>query len=685
MRHKTGAIAAAVNPHITSVLYVTAVLLTAIGFLMIASLTYSHPIEDDQIRTVMRAAGSISGTVIDARSGKPVSYANVVLVGTKLGGMTATDGSFLITGVPYGKYTVKVTMMGYEVAEKKGVRVKPGKTTKVDFKMKFEIVGQTQEILVEAEVRRIEVKDSDVSYGMTSDGLHVRGGRHKVCSAPLAGGVSFPCIPNRYVRPDNTEEYAHIEENRFMDAMTSPQSTFSIDVDAASYANVRRFINQNMFPQRDAVRIEELINYFDYDYESPDGDVPFSVALEYGNCPWNEDHKLVHIGLQGKELTEEERRPSNLVFLIDVSGSMGSPNKLPLLRQAFKLLVAQLGADDQVSIVVYAGSAGLVLPATRGACTRTIKDAIDRLQSGGSTAGGQGIKLAYKVAMDNFIEEGNNRVILATDGDFNVGISSTSELVQYIEGKRDEGIFLTVLGFGMGNYKDNRLEQLADKGNGNHAYIDNLMEARKVLVNEVTSTLYTIARDVKIQVEFNPAKVESYRLIGYENRKLANEDFKDDRKDAGEIGAGHTVTALYEILPASGASVKKDELRYQDRRISGDGRRGDEILLVKIRYKELDRDSSIEISEVLRDRPSRFSRTSDAFRFSAAVAMYGMILRNSGHMGDAELEDVVGIARGAKGKDHFQYRAEFITIVEKTMTLMELGATNEPLNRRRAQ
>ncbi len=707
MRCKTEVIATAAKPHINPTIHIGTVILVVAAFLMVASSVFSHPAEGDEIRTVMRATGNISGTVTDASDGKPLPYANVVLVGTKMGGMTLLDGSFLITRVPYGKYTVKVMMMGYKVADKTKVRVKIGKTTEVHFKLTEEIVGQTQEILVEAEVKRIEIRDSDVSYKVSSheieelpcndmvqalalkggivrtgDGLHVRGGR-------ISGSVSYKrhCrpVPNRYVRPDNTEEYAHIEENRFMDAMTSPQSTFSIDVDAASYANVRRFINQEMFPYRDAVRIEELINYFDYDYESPDGDVPFSVALEYGDCPWNEDHKLVHIGLQGKELTDEERRPSNLVFLIDVSGSMDSPNKLPLLRKAFKLLAAQLDADDQVSIVVYAGSAGLVLPPTSGGCTRTIRDAIDRLQAGGSTAGGQGIKLAYKVAKDNFIEDGNNRVILATDGDFNVGISNTSELVQYIEGKRDEGIFLTVLGFGMGNYKDNRLEQLADKGNGNHAYIDNLMEARKVLVNEVTSTLYTIAKDVKIQVEFNPAKVESYRLIGYENRKLATEDFKDDKKDAGEIGAGHTVTALYEILPASGTSAKKDELRYQERRISGDGRVKDEVLLVKIRYKELDSDSSIEISKVLRDRPSRFSRTSDAFRFSAAVTMYGMILRNSEHRGEVDLDDVARIARGAKGKDHFQYRAEFISMVEKTMTLMELGATNEAMNRQQAR
>ncbi|MEZ4766318.1 MAG: von Willebrand factor type A domain-containing protein, partial [Calditrichia bacterium] len=331
-----------------------------------------------------------------------------------------------------------------------------------------------------------------------------------------------------------TEEYSRITESGFREVIASPMSTFAADVDAASYANARRFIMRNQMPHPDVVRTEEFVNYFDYDYPQPEGDHPLSINIEYGECPWNSDNQLVHIGLRGKEIAKSDQKASNLVFLIDVSGSMKSPDKLPLLKESFKMLVDNLSPEDRIAMVVYAGNAGLVLPATDGNEKRKIIDALDELQAGGSTAGGEGIQLAYKVAKENFIKNGNNRVILATDGDFNVGISNTAELVRFIEKKRDDGIFLTVLGFGSGNYKDNRLQELADRGNGNHAYIDNILEAKKVLVNEITATLFTIAKDVKIQVEFNPAKVKSYRLIGYENRRLNTEDFTDDKKDAGE-------------------------------------------------------------------------------------------------------------------------------------------------------
>ncbi|MCK4825883.1 VWA domain-containing protein, partial [bacterium] len=345
------------------------------------------------------------------------------------------------------------------------------------------------------------------------------------------------------------EEYDRIYENRYLDALNNPLSTFSIDVDTASYSNIRRFIKNNQFPLKDAVGIEEMINYFSYDYLLPKKKYPFSINTEISSCPWNQAHHLVHIGLQGKKLETKQLPPSNLVFLLDVSGSMQSPSKLPLLQTAFKLLVRELGENDRVSIVVYAGAAGLVLPSTSTRQKDKIIEAIDKLRAGGSTAGGAGIKLAYKVAEDNFIENGNNRIILATDGDFNIGISSTSALVRFVEEKRKKGIFLTTLGFGMGNYKDGRMEQLADKGNGNYYYIDNLLEAKKVFIDDMRGTLFTIAKDVKIQIEFNPAKVKAYRLIGYENRMLKKEDFADDTKDAGELGAGHTVTALYEIIP----------------------------------------------------------------------------------------------------------------------------------------
>ncbi|MDP5016876.1 MAG: VWA domain-containing protein, partial [Dolichospermum sp.] len=355
------------------------------------------------------------------------------------------------------------------------------------------------------------------------------------------------------------------------------------------YSNMRRFITQGQLPPKDAVRIEELINYFTYNYPQPTGNKPFSVTTEVTAAPWNPQHKLVQVGLQGKRLESETLPPSNLVFLIDVSGSMGEADKLPLVQQSLKLLVNKLRPEDRVSLVVYAGNAGVVLPATPGNQKTKILAAIDRLQAGGSTAGGQGIELAYKIAKQNFLKSGNNRVILATDGDFNVGVSSDAELTRLIEQKRDQGIFLTVLGFGTGNYKDGKMEQLADKGNGNYAYIDTLLEAKKVLVNDIRGTLFTIAKDVKIQVEFNPAKVQAYRLIGYENRLLQNQDFNDDKKDAGEIGSGHSVTALYEIIPTGTKSDVKlpevDPLRYQRSGVTATDTADNEIMLVKLRYK----------------------------------------------------------------------------------------------------
>ncbi len=387
----------------------------------------------------------------------------------------------------------------------------------------------------------------------------------------------------------NTEEYNQIEEQPFLLVKNSPLSTFSIDVDTASYSNVRRFLNNRELPPADAVRIEEMINYFTSDYPYPQGNIPFSVTTEISQAPWQKQHKLVLVGLQGKPIAKENLPPSNLVFLIDVSGSMDEPNKLPLLKSAFSLLVQQLEKKDTVSIVVYAGAAGVVLPPTPGNQKSKILAAINNLEAGGSTAGGEGIQLAYKLAKDNFFKSGNNRVILATDGDFNVGVSSEGELVKLVEQYRNDNIFLTVLGFGMGNYKDNKMEQLANKGNGNYAYIDNSQEANKVLVSEMGANLLTIAKDVKIQVEFNPAKVQAYRLIGYDNRRLNDRDFNDDQKDAGELGAGHSVTALYEIIPVGVNSdiVNKtniDPLRLANSAKGEDsqGYRGDFIELVKI-------------------------------------------------------------------------------------------------------
>ncbi|HRV95825.1 MAG TPA: VWA domain-containing protein [Anaerolineae bacterium] len=472
-------------------------------------------------------------------------------------------------------------------------------------------------------------------------------------------------------RPDfNTEAYDYIEENSFLEAMSNPLSTFSIDVDTASYSNARRFLNNSQLPPVDAVRIEEFINYFNYDYPQPDGEHPFAIVTELSTSPWNANHQLVHIGIQGQQVDKEALPDSNLVFLLDVSGSMNDANKLPLLKQGFRLLVDQLTERDRVSIVVYAGAAGLVLPSTSGADQAAILAAIDRLEAGGSTAGGAGIQLAYNQAQENFIPGGNNRIILATDGDFNVGASSDSELVRMIEQKRDAGIFLTILGFGTGNYKDAKMEQLADKGNGNYAYIDTIREAKKVLVSEMAGTLLTIAKDVKIQIEFNPAKVKAYRLVGYENRLLAKEDFVDDTKDAGELGAGHTVTALYEIIPASADEKVRPtaELKYQESTLSNQAQ-GDELLTVKFRYKRPDGNQSIEMVSPLMDSATPLSDTSTNFRFSAAVAEFGLLLRDSTYKGDAGYEQVLELAQGSLGPDVEGYRTEFVNLVETAQLL----------------
>lgn len=471
--------------------------------------------------------------------------------------------------------------------------------------------------------------------------------------------------PGYYIQPYfNTEEYDRIYENQFLKSIDKPLSTFSIDVDAASYSNMRRFIMSNSLPPKDAVRIEEMINYFTYDYKPPDNGDPFSITTEIGTCPWNNKHKLAHIGLQGMTVSMDSLPPSNLVFLLDVSGSMNSPAKLPLLKMAMKMLVKNLRAEDNIAITVYAGAAGLVLPSTPGNKKDRIIGALDKLQAGGSTAGGAGIRLAYKTAKENFIKGGNNRVILATDGDFNVGASSDGQLVRMIEEKRKDGIFLTVLGFGTGNYKDSKMEKLADKGNGNYTYIDNILEAKKVLVSEMGGTLLTIAKDVKIQVEFNPARVQAYRLIGYENRKLKDEDFNNDTKDAGELGAGHSVTALYEIIPKG---IKADlpdidELKYQSHSMNKEAKTSKELLTVKFRYKAPDGDKSRLLVKALKDYTTK--RDSQNLQFSTAVAGFGMLLRDSKHKGDLTYKKVLDMAKAGKGKDVNGYRAEFIRLVE---------------------
>lgn len=470
----------------------------------------------------------------------------------------------------------------------------------------------------------------------------------------------------RYNPQFNTEQYNRIYENEFLEVAQNPLSTFSIDVDTASYSNARRFLNNNQMPPADAVRIEEMINYFTYDYPKPTGEDPFSITTKAAVCPWEPEHELVLVGLQGKTFEAQNIPPSNLVFLMDVSGSMNEPNKLPLLKSSFRLLVNQLRDEERVAIVVYAGNAGLVLESTPGSDKQRILDAIDRLQAGGSTAGGAGIQLAYKIAKENFIKGGNNRVVLATDGDFNVGVSSDGELTRIIEEKRKDGIFLTVLGFGTGNYKDSKMEQLADKGNGNYYYIDTLNEGKKVLVSELGSTLFTIAKDVKIQIEFNPSQVKAYRLIGYENRILAKEDFNDDTKDAGELGAGHTVTAMYEIVPVDSAEAfsSVDKLAYQKTEVLPSG----DLMTVKLRYKDPDGEMSKLIQQTVQAEDVSAEPAGD-FQFASAAAEFGLVLRGSKFKGNASYEHVLKAANASKGKDAYGYRAEFIDLVGKAQAL----------------
>ncbi len=487
----------------------------------------------------------------------------------------------------------------------------------------------------------------------------------------------LPELNSNEIQPQPAgEDYNSITENRFLGVEANPLSTFSIDVDSASYSNMRRFLNDGIIPLPDAIRIEELINYFHYDYPQPDPecDCPFFTVAELSEAPWNEQHKLVHVGIQGREIATEDLPPSNLVFLLDVSGSMSSPDKLPLLKSAFQLLVQELDGNDRVSIVVYAGSAGVVLDPTSGLDKQTILEALERLEAGGSTAGGQGIQLAYALAEETFIPDGNNRVILATDGDFNVGVSSESALVRLIEEKRDQAIFLTVLGFGTGNLQDSKMEQIANHGNGNYAYIDSVAEARKVLVQELGATLLTIAKDVKIQIEFNPAKVQAYRLIGYENRILAAEDFNDDTKDAGELGAGHSVTALYEIIPAGVEAdvdlTEVDDLRYQPTPVEPAADFSDELMLLKLRYKDPTADTSKLLATPVVDQGIPLERTSPDFRFSAAVAGFGMVLRDSDYKGAATPLMIEQLATEALGPDLEGYRSEFLELVQRYQGLI---------------
>lgn len=626
--------------------------------------------------SLFQKTGFIKGKLSDDQTQEAIPYCTVLLqkdsAGKTITVMSQTtnmDGEFIFKNVPLGNYNVTANYIGYTSKLMKDITVKEGKTTYITLPLKqsanklqeVEIVSYTVPIVEQdkksgATITRHEYKSLSVDEVMAAPST---GNYQAEYEGPMRGARSGSA------KDFNTEEYSKITDNEFKDAQKDPLSTFSIDVDKASYSNARRFITGGQLPPADAVRVEEFINYFPYSYSQPEGSDPFSISTQYLECPWNSNHNLIHIGIQGKELNMDKAVASNLVFLLDVSGSMEDANKLPLLKSGLKLLIDQMRPEDKVSIVVYAGAAGVVLPPTSGNHKERIADALEKLNAGGSTAGGEGIILAYKLAKESFIPHGNNRVILATDGDFNVGASSDGELIRLIEKQRESGVFLTVLGFGSGNYKDSKMEQLADKGNGNYAYIDNLLEAKKIMVKEMGGTLFTIAKDVKIQIEFNPSKVKAYRLVGYENRMLNKEDFNDDKKDAGELGAGHNLTAIYEIIPAGSTELlaSVDSLKYQ-KVIPQVKSNSNDVMTIKFRYKEPNGTTSKLITEILEDKKGSFLAASEDCHFALAVAEFGMILRDSQFKGEANYKSVLKIAKASKGKDDDGYRAEFIRLVE---------------------
>jgi len=646
---------------------------TAAGLFLLAAFLISATVQPN---FTFSETGKLTGEVVDFENGEPIPFVKVTIENSSYTDLTDLDGKFQFNNLPSGDYKINFELVGYE-KQMKAAKVIAGKTTSLVIELESAAKKIEEVVIVE------EVEDSEEIYQIQADNVQYAptmsissqevmsiGGRNSTSS--VQSTIAFS---KEITEPDyNTEEYDEINEIGFRKVIGNPLSTFSIDVDNASYSNIRRFISYNQVPQKDVVRIEEMINYFDYEYPQPKDEHPFHVHTEMSENPWNEDTKLIMIGLQGKEIDYSEAEASNLVFLMDVSGSMNSANKLPLVKQSLNKLLDQLSEKDRIAIVVYAGAAGLVLPSTPASDKATIKKALDNLQAGGSTAGGAGIKLAYQTALDNLIEDGNNRVILCTDGDFNIGASSDAEMVRLIEEKRDSGVFLTICGFGMGNYKDSKMEKIANNGNGNYYYIDQEKEAEKVFVTDMRGTLYTIAKDVKLQIEFNPAKVEEYRLIGYENRMLNKEDFADDKKDAGELGAGHRVTAIYEVKLKDNATFSPqgmeqgEDLKYQQTKVSEEAYYSEEIMTLKMRYKEPDGTKSKLIERSVLDQQITLDKTSDNYRFAVAVAEFGLLLRDSEFKGDASYDEVIKLAKGAKGNDTHGYRAEFIGMVEQFLT-----------------
>lgn len=608
---------------------------------------------------------TITGVVTDGKNSLPM--ANIKIKGTRVGTQTDLDGKFSLQ-VGEGA-TIVASFQGYTSNE-----VTIGKANHYVIVLKEE-ANVLKEVVVQG--YRTVSKKKTVSACTTVVSSKIIENRPNAnvmttLQGQLAGVSIQSTDSNRDVKdkkginsnPD--ESYGALIENVFESPVANPLSTFSIDVDNASYTNIRRLINNGQKVPKDAVRVEEMVNFFKYNYNQPTGEHPFAIHTEYSACHWNTNSKLLRIALQGKTIESQSLPASNLVFLVDVSGSMNDANKLPLVKQSLKALTSQLRADDKIAIVVYAGAAGLVLPPTSGKEKNKIIEALDQLSAGGSTAGGAGIELAYKVAQENFIKGGNNRVIIATDGDFNVGYNSTSDLGQLIEEKRKTGVFLTCLGYGMGNYKDTTLETLADKGNGNYAYIDTAQEANRFLVKEFKGSLFAIAKDVKIQIEFNPALVQAYRLIGYENRKLRPEDFKNDAIDAGELGSGHTVTAFYEIIPTGISSsfyTAADPLKYASK-VEVDTQLHQELATIKFRYKKPDEEKSIEMTRVIQNNPGNLYNSSTDFRFATAVAWFGLYLRDSKLIQNNTVADILDLANNAIGTDKEGYRYEFIRLME---------------------
>ncbi len=664
---------------------------------------------------------NIVGTVYSASTKAPLAYAQVLVLGTPNKTLTDKAGHYIID-LPVGKNKLVFIAYGYQ-----NDTLLVSKSNTLNVYLKPRVVYKADTVLYKASSYPVHANNSVDQLLKKMEGIQVGSNgtithqgqavaKARINGKDYYGGNVAQSVQNlpanvlnevqlidtygdQASRTDlksytqaktgylqgrtGAESYDRIVENKFEDPLTTPLSTFAVDVDAASYSNVRRYINGGQLPPKNAVRIEEMVNYFHYDLPAPTDGGPVAIHTELSTAPWNPQHQLVRIGLKAKEVKTDKLPPSNLVFLIDVSGSMGEPNKLPLVKASIKMLVDNLRPVDHVAIVVYASEVGVKLESTPGNEKEKIKDVIDQLNAGGSTAGGAGIIMAYRIARDKFIPGGNNRIILATDGDFNVGPSSDKDMEQLIEDERDSKVSISILGFGMGNLKDSKMERMADKGHGNYAYIDNITEASKSMVSEFGGTLFTVAKDVKVQVEFNPAKVQAYRLLGYEDRLLNKEDFNNDSKIGGDMGVGHTVTALYEIIPVGikdNFTNSVDPLKYQKPVETHSTNTSNELMTVKFRYKQPDADLSKMELVTVADKPLNEAKTSDDFRFAASVAEYGLLLRDSQFKQNSKFDQLITMAKSAKGKDDDGYRAEFIRLVESTKNMMkstELAAKQE--------